>query len=260
MRSYLVLPAVALGVALCAACATLNGEQAPPDYAADANTNLQRGNAAFDAKNFEEAQRYYEYVRTRYPFLDAAKEAELRIADSYFEREQFIEARDAYDNFVKLHPTYPRADYAAFRSALTHYKDIPSDFFLLPPPEEKDQVEVRAAVSAMNDFVRQYPKSKFVPEAQQVIAEARKRLAKHELYVADFYARREKWRAVVNRLQTVVKDYPGLGFDEQALFGLYDAYNRLKEPDHARQALEQLIQRLPGTAAAEKAKALLGRS
>lgn len=247
-----------LTLVLFTGCATFSGGEGEPNYEADAERNMVKGNEAFEAKNFLEAEKYFEFVRQKYPFLDAAKEAELRIADSFFEREQYLEARDAYDNFIKLHPTYPRVDYAAFRAALTHFKDVPSDFILFPPAEEKDQVEVKASVRAMTDFVRQYPKSEFVPQAQEVISEARKRLAMHELYVASFYKKREKWAAVANRLETVARDFKGLGFDEEALFGLYDAYTQLNQKEKAQQSLRELISRLPGTDAAEKAKALLG--
>lgn len=252
--------AAALTSAITLGCATTGGAEGEPSYAQDAETNMQRGNEAFEGKNYAEAQKYFEFVRTTYPFLAAAREAELRVADTLFAREQFIEARDAYHNFVKLHPSSPKVDYAAFRAALTHYEDIPSDFFLLPPAEEKDQVEVKNAVRAMNDFIRQYPKSEHLDEAKRIVEDARRRLAKHELYVAEFYAKREKWRAVANRLETVVSQYPGIGFDEEALFGLHDAYTRLDEKEKAKKALEEVISRLPGTDAAEKAKALLGRS
>lgn len=251
--------AALLATALLLACATTGGEGAP-DYAKEADENVARGNKAFESKNYAEAQQYFEYVRAKYPYLEAAKVAELRLADTLFEREQYIEARDAYQNFIKLHPTWPEVDYAAYKAALTHYKEIPSDFFLLPPPEEKDQAEVKNALRAMNDFVRQYPKSKHLPEAQEVITDTRRRLARHELYVAAFYAKREKWNAVANRLENVSRDYQGLGFDEEALFGLYDAYTRLNQPEKAKKALEDIVARLPGTPAAEKAQALLGKS
>jgi outer membrane protein assembly factor BamD len=243
-----------------AGCATLSTGESEPDYAQDAETNLARGNKAFESRNYTDAIKYFEYVRSRYPYLDAAKHAELRIADTHFAREEYIEARDAYLNFVKLHPTWPQVDYAAFRAALTHYKEIPSDFFLLPPSAEKDQGEVKNALRAMQDFIRQYPDSKYLPEAEQIVADARRRLARHELYVASFYARRERWRAVANRLETVAEEYRGLGFDEQALFGLHDAYTRLNEKEKARKALEEILARMPGTPAAEKAKAMLGPS
>ena len=245
-------------VLLCA-CAT-TGTPGEPNYAQDAETNLARGNEALESKNYLEAQRYFEYVRNRYPFLEAAREAELKLADALFAQGQYIEARDAYQNFIKLNPSWPKVDYAAFRAALTWHKEIPSDFFLLPPAEEKDQVAVRNSLRAMTDFVRRYPKSEYVEEANATIEDARKRLAKHELYVASFYARREKWRAVAMRLETVARDFPNLGFDEEALFGLYDAYTRLGEKEKAQGALQEIVKRLPGTAAAQRAQALLGNS
>jgi outer membrane protein assembly factor BamD len=241
-------------------CATLSGEPGEPNYASDAETNLARGNEAFESKNYLEAEKYFQYVRSKYPFLDAAREAELRLADTFFERDQYIEARDAYQNFVKLHPSWPKVDYAAFKAALTHYKDMPSDFFLFPSSREKDQTEVKAAVQSMTDFVRTFPKSQYVPQAKEIIDECRRRLAEHELYVANFYRSRQRWRAVANRLETVANDYKGLGYDEKALFGMYEAYSHLMENDKARKALEELINRMPGTPAAQRAKDILAKS
>ena len=255
--SRVVLAAAAVSLV---ACATMSGEEGEPSYASDAETNLKRGNEDFKNGNYAEAQQYFEYVRAKYPFLEAAKEAELRAADSMFAREQYLEAREAYQNFVKLHPTYPKVDYAAYRAALTHFKQMPSSFFLLPPSEEKDQTEVVDALHSMNDFVRQYPKSQYVPEAQKVIDATRKQLAKHEMYVADFYRKRDRWQGVANRYENVVRDYAGLGFDEDALFGLHEAYLKLNQPEKAKAALQELIKRMPGTPAAEKAKRLLAQS
>jgi outer membrane protein assembly factor BamD len=253
-RSVLVLP---LAIA---ACATLSTGEGEPSYGKDAETNLARGIDAFTHRDYPSALKYFEYVRSRYPYLDAAKESELRIADTYFAREEYLEAREAYLSFVKLHPTYPKVDYASFRAALTHHKEIPSDFFLLPPPEEKDQSEVRNALRAMQEFIRQYPKSEYVQQAEAMVTDTRRRLARHELYVASFYARRERWRAVANRLETVASEYQGLGLDEAALFGLHDAYTRLNEKEKARKALEEILARMPGTPAAEKARALLAKT
>src|SRR5919198_3183788 len=254
-RHALVLAALSL-----AGCATLTRADGEPDYAQDAETNLARGNREFERGNYVDALKYFEHVRSRYPYLDVAKRAELRIADTHFAREEYIEARDAYLNFVKLHPTWPQVDYAAFRAALTHYKEIPSDFFLLPPSEEKDQAEVKNALRAMQDFVRQYPNSEYRAQAEEIVADVRRRVARHELYVASFYAHRERWRAVASRLETVAEEYQGLGFDEQALFGLHNAYTHLNEKEKARKALEEILARMPGTRAAEKARALLGAS
>jgi outer membrane protein assembly factor BamD len=253
-----------LFVFLAAGCKTLSSffsstdATAEPTYGADAPSNMKLGQEALENKNFLEAEKYFDYVRSKYPYIEASKEAELRLADATFEEEKYPEARDRYEGFVKLHPTHPKVDYAAYRAAYTHYKEIPSDFFLLPPSEEKDQVEVNGTVKAMNEFLRQYPNSKYAPEAKKTLDDARKRLAQHELYVADFYARRKRWGAVVGRLNTVAEKYQGLGLDERALFGMYDAYLKLKDPQRAQETLRKVISRLPGTPAAQRAAKLLG--
>ncbi len=228
------------------------------EFAADAQANLDKGNDALRTKSYLDAEKYFEYVKTKYPYLDAAKEAEIRLADTDFDRERYTEARDRYTNFVKLHPTHPKVDYAAFRAALTHYKDMPSEFFLLPPSREKDQSQVRAANKALADFVRSYPNSTYLTEAKRILDDTRHRLAEHELYVADFYAKRDKWPAVVQRLEAVVQKYSGLGYDEAVLFRLHDVYDKMKDKSRAEDALRRIISRFPDTPAASRAQQLLG--
>jgi outer membrane protein assembly factor BamD len=252
-----------LALLLAASCASTESAVVTPTARtaanpADAENALEQGKQALDSKNYVEAEKYFEYVKSKYPFLDAAKEADLRLADTDFDRERYPEARDRYQSFVKLHPTHPRVDYAAFRAAFTHHKEMPSDLFILPPSKEKDQGEVKATLHAMSDFIRTYPQSQHLEEAKKHAESARRRLAEHELYVAAFYAKREKWLAVVNRLKNVVQDYPGLGLEEDAYFQMHSAYLKLKDEKSAKETLRAVVAKLPGTSAAEKAKKLLG--
>lgn len=251
--------AMAVGCAGCASFGTFVGQgDGDVVYAEEPEENLKRGDQALASKSHTEAQKYYEYVKTKFPYLEVSKTAELKLADTDFDRERFIEARERYLGFVRLHPTHAQVDYAAFRAALSHYKDIPSDFFLLPPSAEKDQGEVKSALVAMNEFVRQYPSSSYVPEAQKALVDVKRRLAKHELYAADFYASRAKWAAVVSRLNVVAAQYDGTGFEERVYLGLYEAHTKLSQPEPAKAALRVLIARQPGTSAAQRAQRLLG--
>lgn len=259
VRSCLVL-SCALALSGCKTLGALGGsdEGGEVDFANDAESNMKLGDEAMESENFGEASRYYEYVKTKYPFLEAAKTAELKLGDCDFLRDRFIEARDRYQNFVRLHPTHPKVDYAAFRAALTHYKDIPSDLFILPPASEKDQQEVRAAMNAMSDFLRIYPDSQYVPEARKVLTEVKTRLAEHEIYVADFYRRRDRWPAVIGRLSTVAKNFSGTGYDEKVYFGLHEAYLKMKDEKRAKEALRSYLALHPNERDASRARELLG--
>jgi outer membrane protein assembly factor BamD len=251
LLAFLLLPTLACKTAGSA----LSGDV---EFSDDAETNLKRGNDALENKNYQEAERYFEFVKGKYPFLDVAKTAELRLGDTAFDREQFTEARDQFLNFIKLHPAHPKVDYAAYKVALSHYKEIPSDFFLLPPSEEKDQIEVKAALKAMAEFVRQYPKSQYVTDAGKVTDDCKRRLVQHELYVARFYFKRERWNAVVARMEGVLTDYAGIPLNGDAAWLLHDAYENLKNPVKGKAALRRLIDRFPGSDAAARAHKLLG--
>jgi outer membrane protein assembly factor BamD len=239
----------------------LHGMEGRPDlekFAPDAVENLKKGDDALADHNYDDAQKYFEYVRTHYPFQEAAKVAELRLADVEFARESWLDARDRYTNFVRAHPAHPMTDYAAYRAALTHYKDGPSSLIVLPPAFEKDLTEVQAALSDMRDFVRNFPDSKYLPQAHKVIQDCSQLLAEHEMYVADFYAKRDHWAGTALRLEELVKSYPDSNLTKDALVKLHEAYVHLNRPEDAKGALRRLIQAFPQSSEAEKAKKTLG--
>src|SRR4051812_27096723 len=122
MRS-LRLALSCLTLLLAAGCAST--PDAPVSFTQNARSNLDKGKEALEGKQFVEAESYFEEVRTKYPFLEEAKEAELLLADLDYARERFAEARDRYEAFVKAHPSHPSVDYAAFRAATTHLKEMP---------------------------------------------------------------------------------------------------------------------------------------
>jgi outer membrane protein assembly factor BamD len=264
MLRFVLVAAVVLALPGCKALGFLgfggSEDSVVVQYAADAETNLKLGDEHLEARAYPEAQKYFEYVRTKYPYLEASKTAELRLGDTEFAREKYSEARDRYHNFIKLHPTHQKVDYAAFRAALTHFKDIPSDFFIFPAASEKDQADVRAAMSSLGDFLKTYPASEHKAEAEKVHAQVRKRLADHEWYVADFYRVRDRWPAVVARLSVIERDYPDVGYDEKVYFGLYEAYTRLKDDAKAKEALRALVLRKPDSDGAKRAQKILEKA
>lgn len=262
LRGNMRTPCSALAAALLAlatGCASLAViEPGDPQHAADAPANLRQGDTALKERDFERARKFYEHVRSRFPYAEEASVAEVRLADADFDQQLFAEAREKYGTFVKLHPTSPLVDYAAFRYALTHVEEIPTDVFFLPAVAEKDQSASQAALRTLNDFIRQYPSSPRVKEAQEALARVRKRLAEHEMYVAEFYQRRERWKAVAQRLEILLERYPGTPLEEKALFSLHEAYTKLEDTERAREVLQRVMSRLPGTPAAQRAQRMLG--
>jgi outer membrane protein assembly factor BamD len=186
--------------------------------------------------------------------------SELALADMAYERDDHGSAAGAYQDFVKSHPSHPKADYASFRVGLSRYQDRPSDLWLLPPSNEKDQSSIRQALDALQRFVLTYPKSEHVPRAREIIGDCRERLAAHERYVADFYWKRQSWRGAAGRLMTLADAYGDLEGGKvraQALWRAGEAYRNLKDAAGERKALQRLLQEAPQSEHRQEAEARL---
>ncbi|HEX7489560.1 MAG TPA: outer membrane protein assembly factor BamD [Anaeromyxobacteraceae bacterium] len=226
-------------------------------YGKNAEEDYRGGVEALRVHGYPEASRLFEHVRTKYPFSQYAALSELRLADVKYDQDHNIEAADAYQQFVKLHPNHEQADYASYRAGLSYWRDGPSDFFLFPAAFEKDQAQVRDASKALAAFVQKYPDSKYRPEAEKVLATARARLADHEWYAAEFYAKRGHWPGAAGRLENIVKEYPGSPREVAALYQLAEIYLRMDEKFRAQQALQQLIAKHPQDPRRAQAEKLL---
>jgi outer membrane protein assembly factor BamD len=226
-------------------------------YGKNAEEDYKAGMEELRTHNYVEATRYFEHVKTKYPFSKYAALGELRLADAKFDQDHMIEAADAYQQFVKLHPNHEEADYAAYRAGLAHWKEGPSDFFLFPPPAEKDLTQVRDAAKELASFVQKYPTSKYRPEAETLLARARGLLADHEWFVAEYYAKRGHWTGAAGRLEGLVRDYPGSPREPEALYALAQAYLKVDEKFRAQQALQQLIVKHPQDPRRAEAEKLL---
>lgn len=210
------LPFVLLSL-LIAGCAGASANIAGEiTYAKTASGNYDEGEKAMRHKDWQDAISYFQYIRNKFPYSHYAPLAELRAADANFEQEKWTEAIDGYKNFIKDHPTNEKVDYAGFRIGLAHYKDIPSDFFLVPPSYEKDQQPLLDAQTSLKDFIASYPDSSYGLKAKDLLADIRKRLARHELYVAQYYEGHGRLRAAAWRYEGLLRDYSDTPYVDEA--------------------------------------------
>lgn len=214
-------------------------------FADDAEGDYKAGVELLEDKTYPEAEKFFERVKTKYPFSKWAPLSELRLADSKFSQELYPEAAEAYKQFVQLHPSHEEVDYAGYRAGLAHFKDAPGTFVLFPPAHEKDQRQLERATEALSKFLEKHPKSKYVPEAKKTLDAANARLAEHEWYVGEYYFKRKRWAGAAGRYETLVDKYPGTNREPQALMKLAQAALAQGEKHRARTALQKLIVKHP---------------
>ena len=236
--------------AACAGPAALTGKENAEAAYNKAVGNLKNG-------EYPDALAAFADVKAKFPYSKYAALADLRLADTHFEQGKFLEAVDAYRQFIKMHPTHQEIPYALWRIAESDFKQAPDAWWFLPPPEERDQSTVRLAISAYQDVIDRYPQSEYAPQARAKIDDCHRLLAEHELYVAKFYWKHEKWQAAAARAEGLAKDYPNLGFDAEALLLAVRARTNAGDAELARNAGQRLVAKFPQSAEAAEAQNLM---
>lgn len=224
---------------------------APPPVN-DADGLYAQGEKAFRDENYLTALERFRDVKNQYPYSNRALDAELRIADTYFAQESYVEAQAAYEIFREMHPTHPKIDYVQYRIGLSFFYQIPDD-------SARDLTAAYRAEEAFNLLIARYPNSSYLPEAKEKRIESRRRLAEHERYVANFYFQRRHFLSSSYRYASLLKSYPGLGYDEEALYRLGVCYYHIRMFPNSRDALQRLMKQFPDSPYKGDAVALMKR-
>lgn len=226
------------------ACATTGGIKSESESAKE---EFEEGLKSLKGGYYQEAIDKFNQVKAKYPFSKYAVEAELKIGDTYFEDEKYTDAADAYMEFIKLHPTNSMVDYAAFRVALSYYKDAPNDWFFLPPSYEKDQSANLKAQQAFIEFLTKYKGSKYENEAKEYLEKVNLKLINHDLYIAKFYFDRNKFEATEKRIKGIIERFGILEGMDEALYLLCQSLYLQNKEDEFSQMYKEMSSRFPNS-------------
>jgi len=241
MKSGFWLPVTLILTLLCG-CAT--SDKANSNTAKDA---FEYAKSLEKNGRYEEAIAQYTEVKNKYSYNKLALDAELRVADIQFERKNYIEAQSAYQLFKNFHPTHPKMDYVTFQLAMSYYNQLPKTV-------GRDLSLASKASLYFDEVIQLFPHSSYVVKAKENKTDCLKKLAAKELYIADFYFTRYMFNSALGRFEGLLKKYPKLELEPQALYGAAVSSYRSKELQKARSYYKKLLSQYPDSNQAQKIK------
>jgi outer membrane protein assembly factor BamD len=269
----LVCACVIAAGAGCSAFET-NLQDTEVEYSETARKNYEMGQEAMEDETYNEAIKFFEYVKNKYPYSKYAVLADLRVADAHFAREKWLEAADAYRLFVRFHPSNENVPLASYRIALSYYNETSKEAFAdipvlreivdfinpFPPARERDQTATQDAIKAFDEYLKRFPDHENVEEAKELRIKARTRLADHDLYAAEFYAERSKWTGAMWRYQKIADDFGDTPLAAASLLTAGEiAEEELDDLDQARSYYQRIIDEYPEAPEADGARSALAR-
>lgn len=143
-----------------------------------------------------------------HPNSKYTKQSKLDIAYALMLQKKYDEAIVTLNRFLKLYPNSPGSDYAYYLRGFvseTRSESILDSY--LTDKAQRDTQTIRNALSYYIELIKKFPKSKYSSAAQQKLFILRNVLARNELYVAIFYAKKKAYIASINRAKTIIEEY-----------------------------------------------------
>lgn len=188
---------------------------------------------------YEDAIAQWKKVKESYQSPELTAKAELGIADAYFLNKDYIEAAAGYEDFRKLHPKHPQADFALYRQGMSYFNQIHSI--------DTDQTPVKNAQVTFESYLKQYPTGAQLAEAQEKNRECRDKQLQYELYVGRFYLKTDAYKAAIARFEESLKMFADAARRDEVLYYLGRAYLEDGQKSKGRETFAQLAREFPGS-------------
>ena len=178
---------------------------------------------------YDRAIKLFEKLEARYPYGRYAQQAQLEVAYAHYKQDESAATVAACERFIRLHPNHPNVDYAYYLKGLANFNDNLGILGYIGQQDvsERDPKGARESFDAFRELVTKFPGSKYSADATARMNHLVNALAWNEVHVARYYFKRNAYVAAVARAQTAIKTYPNAPANEEALFIMVRAYDKL---------------------------------
>jgi outer membrane protein assembly factor BamD len=185
-----------------AACAA-RSTAVPPGTAEADQFLFTRGQEELKQRRWTAAREYFRQIVDNYPQSPYRPDAKLAVGDTYIgehNSEALVLAANEFREFLTFYPTNARADYAQYRLAVAYAEQM------LAP--DRDQSATRDTIKELQIFMDRYPNSALMPEASQLMRQAKDRLSEASYRVGLHYYRVRWYPGAIDRFREVLDTDP----------------------------------------------------
>ncbi|MFH1161355.1 MAG: outer membrane protein assembly factor BamD [bacterium] len=172
----------------------------------------------YNEKDYSRALQLFDQMMGAIRATDKAEDIYYYYSYSYFHQKDYTLASYYFKRYYSNFPNSARAEECLFMSAYCNY--------LNAPVYSLDQTNTNEAIKELQLFINIYPKSKRVPECNDLIDKSREKLELKDYKIAKLYYRMGDYAAAIMSFQNILKEFPETIHREEILFLILKAYHK----------------------------------
>jgi outer membrane protein assembly factor BamD len=205
----------------------------------NAEEMFARGQRELDEGNWNAATVIFERFSFEHPTHPLVERARFSLGEAYFGKEEYLTASTEFLRLVQDYPTGELADDARFMVCRAYEE--------LSPEIPLDQEYTRGAVDHCAALAEFYPGSEFADSARATRDRLLDKLARKDLYSADFYFKAKAYDSAIVYLEGLLEAYPRSSAAPTALLRLVQIYETLGYDDELDEVRARLLREFPDT-------------
>lgn len=182
---------------------------------------LERGLKNLRNGDYTGALSVLKSVKDRYPYTKSAITAHMKLADTYFDLDEFDSAFDLYEEFVRFHPRDPETPYMMYQMGMCHFVRIKT--------HDREQGHINTAREMFERLIKEYPGNEYSYSARKNLRKCLTYLARYEISVGNFYFKQGKYISALERFTYSIKNFPDMGHYYEALENISKCRKKIAE-------------------------------
>jgi outer membrane protein assembly factor BamD len=229
LRKIGVTPAIAsvLLVFVLASCSKFRKIEKSEDW----RVKYEAGLNYYNKKDYYRSAILFEQILPIVRGLPEGEKVEFYLAYCQYNERTYLLASNQFKTFFETYGRSPLAEEAHFMYAYSLY--------VAAPAENLDQGNSIDAMNAMQNFLNQYPGSKFSEQAAEVITSGQIKLEKKGFENAEQYLKLKYYQAAVIAFDNFRKNYPDSRYLEQVAYMKVLAQFKLAEQSISSKQLDR---------------------
>ncbi|MFQ5964587.1 MAG: outer membrane protein assembly factor BamD [Candidatus Scalinduaceae bacterium] len=169
---------------------------------------FQVGVAQMENNDERGAIKVFEKIIERNPLGFIAADAQVKIADCYFQLRNYEEAQGSYLRVIESYPNSEWVPYAQFRIPYCKLSNIRI--------QERNFELLSQSRHGFEEYIASNPQGALVPDTKKIITEIDIAMAERDYKTGEFYLRKKRPDAGVIYFKSVIKEFPNSEWADKA--------------------------------------------
>ena len=205
------------------------GKTTEAQKARETQTYYAKGINLFKRGDYEDAAVYLRKAEAGMAYLtpEQIRELKYKLAVALYKAGKYEDAILELEDYISYYPSAPNIEQA--------YIYLIRAYLKISPGPWRDQTYTEKALSLAYQFLQKFPNSQYIPQVEELIEEAKRKLAKHYYLIAKFYEDYGYYYPAAVRFEYLLLTYPNYIDTHDVLF--HYIKNLLLVPQYSRKKI-----------------------